>query len=161
MSRCFKYIFPAKFSCPSLGLAAGELTALRPATSATVLLSECPLQQRLLAGIDMNSCGLYLALLPCSLLYHFNVLGTVGIDDEVTFVGCVLAPALTSCYVPCVTDHEFEVVIIVNAGTHITVIVAELFDGDAIILLKCIPLAHELEQDLVFGHSTRLEHRVE
>lgn len=85
----------------------------------------------------------------------------VSIFLENTFDGRVFAPALAAVHVPRVTNHQFEVVIVVNAAGDVLVVVLELFSGHFAVLLVGLPDAHEISQDFFLSFAPALEIGVE
>ena len=89
--------------------------------------------------------------------HHLDVLVSVGICDQLPLNSSVFVLALTAGQMPCVSNHELEVVVLVNAGTHILVVVDELFSSHFVIAGLSIPLGHELAEDVITAHFTGLE----
>ena len=62
---------------------------------------------------------------------------------------------------PSVSNHQLEVVILVDARADIRVVVDEFSLGNFSIAHVCVPLCDEFVEDVIFGHLTALELRVE
>ena len=89
--------------------------------------------------------------------HHLNVLVSVGICDQLPSNSSVFELALTAGQMPRVSNHEFEIVVLVNAGADILVIVDELLDCHLVVTVLSIPLGHELAEDVITAHFTGLE----
>jgi hypothetical protein len=94
-------------------------------------------------------------------LHHLNGLRAVGSRYEVSWDCGVSTLTIAASNVPRVADHQLEVGVIVDAGTHISEVIFELFSGDFAIDLAGLPLLHEFSQDVSLRHFSRLEFRVE
>ena len=60
-----------------------------------------------------------------------------------------------------VADHQLEVVVRVDAGTHVLVVILKLLDRHDLITLVSLPNGHEVREDLVSSLATALEIWVE
>ena len=92
--------------------------------------------------------------------HHFNVLVSVGICDQLSSNSSVFELALTAGQMPRVSNHELEVVVLVNAGAHVLVVVNELLKCHLVVAVLSIPLGHKFGEDIVTAHLTSLELRV-
>jgi len=79
---------------------------------------------------------------------HLDVLGAVGIDDQLTRDASVGHCTLSAGDVPRIADHEFKVVVFVDTCTHVSVVLEELCLGD-LAVFAAVPLTHELHEDVV------------
>lgn len=86
-----------------------------------------------------------------------DALRAIGISDKLSLNSSVLELAGTAVQVPGVSDHELEVVVLVDRRAHILVVVLELRQGHLVVADVSIPLSHELSQDVIAAHLTRLE----
>ena len=86
-----------------------------------------------------------------SSLCHDHSLCSISISLQLSLDSCVLVLALASSNVPSVSDHQFEVVIIVYGGTHIFVVVKPLFCSNPSILIESVPLSKEVLKDSILG----------
>ena len=62
---------------------------------------------------------------------------------------------------PSVSNHQLEVVILVDARADVREVVDEFSLGNFSISHLCVPLSHEFVKDVIFRHLTALELRVE
>ena len=117
------------------------------------------MQQRLIARISTSLVFLFEidsnfrapefggVLVVCEVLmasHHLYALVTLGIGNKVSWDGSVGGLALTSSKMPSISDHQLEVVVLIDTGTHVSVVVDELGLGDLAVLLDGIPLGQEL-----------------
>ena len=71
-----------------------------------------------------------------------------------------LGPALTSWELPSISNHQLEVVIIIDGGAYILIVVLKLITRYSAIFLEGIPLREELFKDLILRKLSILELRV-
>ena len=74
----------------------------------------------------------------------FDVLGAIGIRDQFSFNRGVLELAFATVQMPGVSDHELEVVVLIDRRAHILVVVIELLERHLVVADVSIPLSHEL-----------------
>jgi len=72
-------------------------------------------------------------------LNHDDFLAAVSIRLQHSLNGSVGCLSLASSNVPCVANHELEIVVAVNARGHVLVVVLELLNGDDVIALVRLP----------------------
>ena len=93
---------------------------------------------------------------------HFDhLLGAICCRDQGALNRSVFILSLTTIQVPSVSNHQLEVVILVDARADIRVVVDEFSLGNFSIAHVCVPLCDEFVEDVIFGHLTALELRVE
>ena len=85
-----------------------------------------------------------------------DALRAIGISDKLSLNSSVLELAGTAVQVPRVSNHELEVVVLVNAGAHVLVVVDELLKCHLVVTVLSIPLGHELRQDIITAHLASL-----
>lgn len=94
-------------------------------------------------------------------LDHDDFLASIWVGLEYALNRGVGGLALSSSDVPCVADHEFEVIVSIDAGAEILVVVLKLLNGDDLVTLVRFPHGHEVGEHLIGRLFTALEVGVE
>ena len=108
-------------------------------------------------GRTSISCNLPIKIV----LNHDNLLTAIRVGLQDTLDCRVGHLALSTGNVPCVTNHELEVVVRVDAGAHVLVVVLELFNRHDLITLVGLPHGHEVRKNFITSLASTLEIRVE
>ena len=90
-------------------------------------------------------------------LHLLDALVAGSIRHQVPLDRRVLILALAAIQVPRVPDHKLKVVVFVHARAHVLVVVDEFVEGDLVVAAVRVPLCHELREDVILAHLSRLE----
>jgi len=108
-------------------------------------------------GRTSISCNLSIEIV----LNHDNLLTAIRVGLQDTLDCRVGHLALSTGNVPCVTNHELEVVVRVDAGAHVLVVVLKLFNRHDLITFVRLPDSHEVSKHFHTSLASTLEIRVE